>query len=259
MSGYRELREGYFWEKTATGVTGQRVYIEHPDGTDDLPEIGTTELSGDFSNCLCRKLRGGKYWYDRTHGLDREKITASFATVEVNVAGTRIFDEDSRRYDLGGEILSIPNASKGWTWALQGTAVNQPLSLSNVMGTLTIQKKITSDATKATYIALCEERAGTINAAEFEDHRAGSVLFNGIAGGTQYDEEGDKYWLFDLTFTFRIIRAMGGTDYANNPITENDWLYVWNKDVSGSQGGWDKPQLGNNEYLYDTSNFNELL
>ena len=52
--------------------------------------------------------------------------------------------------------------------------------------------------------------------------------------------------MFELEFSYRIIRAAGGRDASGNAITQDDWLYIWRKEISESgAGAWDKPKDGN--------------
>ena len=261
MADYIELRDERNLEITETGITGTRAFVNVPGAADSLPAIGaawavTKPASQTFSGCKCRRLAYSMYWYDRSANVDRQKIVAHYATQnKAGGAGYILPDKDERRFQMGGEIISIDDPSANWVWVDAATAVIQPIFISVPMGSFTAQKKLTTDAAKKSWLqGPVLDRIGTINSAEFEDFRIGSVLFSGVSGGTQQDDDGDKIWVFELEFNWRLNRD------ATGAITANDWWYLWRQDASGSgTGKWDMPVDANNKELYAKTNLSALL
>lgn len=258
MADWIELVEDYELVESQDGLTGKRAFYNQVGAAGSLPALGSSFVTFDsttITNLVATTRQRKIFWYERagTPGW-REKIVVSYVPDGGSSAGSKRPDTTERRYQLGGEIISIPDpSSSSWVWDLSGGTVEQPLFFSNVMGSFTRQRYLTSDAQKATAVGLWESQAGTINDAAFEDHRIGSVLFSGVDGGTQIDEDGDKVWLFNLQFTFRIVK---GKDYNGATVTQDDWLYLI---YQGSDGGvWDKPKLGT-DYLYAKTDFTALF
>ena len=261
MANYIELWQERRLEITETGITGTRAFVYVTGGSENLPSIGaswavTKPSSQTFSNCKCRRLSYAMYWYDRDAGVDRQKIVAYYATQnKAGGAGYILPDEDERRFQAGGQTLAIADPSANWTWLSDSAGVTQDIYISTALGSFTIQKKLTSDSSKKTWQqGPMLTNIGRINASEFEDFRQGSVLFDSVSGGTQQDEDGDKIWVFELAFNWRLIRDTTGT------VFNDDWQYIWRENASGSgDGKWDRPLDGNAEQLYAYGDFFALL
>jgi hypothetical protein len=266
MSGYRKLLEEWELVESETGIEGVQAYIEETAGTDTLPAIGDA-FDGSNLNVLARRIRQ-KYTHFEA-GVKKKKFVISYSS---RPGSSEIItpDEDNRRYTGGGEILTI-DEPLNWKWNGDNSAIDQPMFLSNVMGTFTRQRILTSDAAKETWIdEVFAEQAGTINTTAFEGHRIGSVLFTGFSGGTQFDENGDKTWVYDLEFSYRIIRSPakekddGGqkfaVDYNGAAIKQDDWLFLWRDTGSAAGGGaWDKPKDGDGNFLYAKTELEDLF
>ena len=277
---YKELVDRYLIETTQGGLEGTRAFYEDANGTLTLPALNSAfkKFNGStISNLRARRLRETIFAPSDNRSTWKPLIVVSYST---NASGggkngaagiTSDPDQDERRFDLGGEIITVREPA-GWTWSVGGNTVDQPMFIANVMGTFTIKKTLTSDADKKTWLQdKVIPLAGTINDREFEDFRTGQVLFSGINGGTQYDEVGDRTWVFELNFTFRVLKGgrlvnVGGinfaADVAGGAIRQDDWLYLWNKaPVSGgASAGWDKPvDANNNNPLYASSNLADVL
>jgi len=265
MAGYKELVDEYRMQETTSGVTAMRAFYPLTGGGESLPDIGDAfknPVSGTtFNNCLCITRDREAFFPDPDNRANwSEKIVCNFGTGSVS-SDRLATDEEERRFQLGGEIITIDDPIN-WTWNLQGDPLDQPAFLSNVMGSFTRQRQLGSDAAKETWVTnRLEVYAGCINTAKFEGFREGSVLFQGVSGGgTQYDSQGSKFWLFELSFAFRIIRAAGGEDYAGDLITKDDWLYLWNKDAGGAgQGAWDQPKSGDGKFLYEKKDLTQIF
>lgn len=263
ITTFTELIEDYKGKESEAGFEGIRSFYADNNGTDTLPVIGTTPFDSAHPEAICRG-RDFDIFYpdpdDRSKWL--KKYVCEFAT-KPRDGDVRHPNLEERRFQLGGEIIAIDEPS-GWTWDLASENVTQPLFLSNLMGSFTRQMRINSDGGMENWITnRLEVQAGTINDQKFEGFREGAVLFSGVSGGTQNDENGAKFWLFDLEFTFRIVRAGGGLDYDKALIVKDDWLYLWNKDGGGgSNGVWDRPKFSDGtvtKFLYDKTNFNNLF
>jgi hypothetical protein len=262
MAGYVELREGRKVVETDQGVECEQSFVEKTGGADSLPAIGdafsvTTPAALSFANSVCKSRDFSYFWYDHAAAAHKQKIICRFST---RSGASLIPDSGARRYSLGGEVLTIPNnptsPGEGWIWALGGEKVKQPIYQSNIMGSFTAQKELASDSAKATWMATVEGLAGKINTSAMEGHRVGSVLFSGVSGGTQQDETGGTIWLFECEFTFRIIN---GLDVDGNAVTQDDWLYLIDRNAGGA-GRWDKPQEATSgRFLYEKANLSSLL
>jgi len=257
MAGYKELIEDYDLTETSSEVSGVRSFVEVTGGTSSLPAIGDKFVDRNsviWETCLAKGRSRKIFYYERGGVNDwAEKIIVNYST-KTETSSFTTADADERRYQLGGEILAIDDPKAHWTWHIAGGAVNQPLFKANAMGSLTRQVTFASAAAKATAVGVWESQMGTINAAAFENHRIGSVLFNGVDGGTQYNSVGVKTWVFRLQFTFRIIRD------ETVAISRDDWLYLWNKTASSSGiGAWDLPKDANGKFLYAKSDFTALF
>jgi len=254
MAGYKEFYNDYSLMISAAAVTGTRAFYKSPNGPATLPEIND-KFNTAYPQCKCNKITHKKLTIDRVNDASfggteadfLEKITCEYTTEKDTGRGD--FDEDQRRYSMGGEVLTVDNPTY-WQWD-DDEPVAQPIYISNVIGSFTRQVRFSSTATKNNWLReKAEIAAGCINHAEFEGHRIGSVLFSGISGGNHYDEDGNEFWVFDVEFTYRLIRD------ENAAITQDDWLYIWRKNSSG--GKWDKPDVGG-KYLYAKKNLANLF
>ena len=265
MPGWVSQRAEWEFVETSSSIEGTKAFMEIATGTDDLPDIGDA-WSTSFPNVRLRSRRRKKVHVES--GVDKEKVVCRFST-RAATSGVISPDEEERRFQLGAEVLSIDTPSN-WKWSLANNALTQPVFLSNIIGSFTRQRILSSDATKAQFI---KEKlliqAGTINSQAFEDFPKGSVLFDGVTGGTQSDESGEITWVFDLNFSWRIIRGGAtvlGTNgnlfpmaYDGNAIEDDYWLWTWNENASASgQGFWDKP-TGDGAFLYSKTDFGDLF
>ncbi len=267
---FTELIEDWDFVSNETGQTGVRKFYRDAAGTKNLPEIGDgfTDFDGDEErpNCKLRSVRENIFYPDRTE-VDRKYakvFTLSYNSRPTDLATQdKTFDPLDRRFTLGGEIISMDNP-KGWVWEKGGNTVEQPVFIANAMGTFTRQIRLGSDGSKRTWIQdFAIPAVGAINALEFEDFRIGQVLFSGFSGGTQFDNEGRKRWIFDCEFTYRVIKAGGPVeidgkqvfvlDVAGDRILDKDWHYVLNRAPSSggaSTAGWDRPKGQDGSFLY---------
>lgn len=264
MSGYKELVESWDLVESKTGVVGKRAFYKSATGTASLPELDDS-FSTNYQSCICRNIRHTKFFPDPTDRSEWVELLECDYNTNTGSTEDKEFDEEERRYSGGTEVISVENPDN-WQWKLKGSALKQPLYLTNVIGSFTAQRKLTSDAAKETWLQdRFEAQVGTINQAKFDGHRIGSVLWDTISGGTQYDENGDKFWLFELVFSYRLIRSgpkvdVGGKpfpiDFLGNAITENDWWYAWNKNASAAgTGAWDIPTDADGAEMYSKSDF----
>ena len=254
MAGYKEIVEDREFIVTKEKQEGTKSFYKQAAGTSDLPALDDP-WSTAYKNCILRKIKYTPFFPDpanRALWIDKLFCIFSSSADSGNDNNSQSYDPDGRKFNLGAEVMGVESPT-GWTWEDTGS-VAQPLFKSNIMGTFTIQRLLTSDSAKNTWIAQrLLTHAGTINDRTFEGWTIGSVLFSGLSGGTQYDENGDRTWLFDLEFTYRIIR-----DEAS-AIVGDDWLYIWRKDNGTGEPKWDKPKDVNNKYLYEKTDLSMLL
>jgi hypothetical protein len=260
MGGYQELREDFEWEQTVSGISGTRAFVEKTGGADSLPEIGDGhDFDQSFSNVTCKSLKAKiSYWDSGAGGADKLKIIASYATPDPDDPDEQSDDEleEQRRYTSGAEIISIPSGKDRWKWATDGAVADIPISIVVGLNTFSISRVFDSDGAKNAWLSKSEKAQGTINAVTFEGHRKGSVMYMGTDGGTEYDNDGEKRWVFTLQFAYRNIND------PDKELTQDDWLYVWRPDDEGEDGGkWDKPITKETvgKGLYKHTVFNTLL
>lgn len=258
---YKEnIASGYKYSETAVQITGERLFHRDDSGGSvaaaDLPAPGGTAAKDLFkdpsgstvSGCYCREkvfvfLGGGSAAYGWLF-----KYSTRDSSMQGDSGGGESVstDSDTRRFDVGGEMVSLSTPGSDWLWKSDDAAVDQPVYRRVVNGRFTIPKPDMSESAKNTFLGLVKAQAGTINAASFEGFNIGEVLFAGISGGTYYDEEGNLRWSFDMQFEFRCIPG----------ITNNDWQYILR-----DNGEWDRPYWDNSGadvFLYSTSDFSAL-
>lgn len=262
MAGYRELLEDYTLNEQFGGVTGVRAFAEVAGGTASLPAINTKFDTG-HPSCLLKSRT--KKFHSFDGGVKRYKWTCNYETPGMSSGSGdgEGYDEDDRQFQGGGEIITIDDP-QAWTWKVGAGKCNQPIFLQNAMGSFTRQVKKNSTAQKNTWIAnKFLPYVGKVNSAAWEGWRKGSVLFNSISGGTQYDSGGNQTWVFTCEFLWRVVN---GRDYLGALVVENDWQNVFRKDVSGTalqQPYWDIPQTkdagGQTAYLYGYANLEEVF
>lgn len=253
MPGFKELVEDFDLIEEGHRVEGTRSFYKATGGSASLPVLGDA-FSGDFPQSIARKIRHVKFFPDPDdRSVYIEKQTISYSS---NPTGDRIIfpDLELRRFQMGGEIIAVEDP-KNWEWDTDNAKVDQPMFISNIMGSFTRQVVFGSDGQKDSWIAnKMIPTAGTINSGTFEAFRAGSVLFSGVSGGNQSDQFGNRSWVFDLEFTYRIIRD------ETVAIIGDDWLFLWRKDFSGLlEGRWDKPKDKEGRFLYQKKNLNQLF
>jgi len=263
---YKRLTSGYNYEKTSNAVTGKEVYIRHDDAAGavpfaSLPVINSTPFTdpdgNTASNCLCQKIIG------RFIDSDPNTIQYEFQFTTDGTAGGGggqpgsdvNTDPATRRYVMGGESVTVDSPDEaGWWWSLAPqNPIRQPISKVIVTGSFTIPKGPLTPAEDATFWTTVIGLIGKINNAAFDGRfRQGSVLFEGIDGGTVYND-GVLSYQYNMNFSFRIINDL---DAAGNPIAADDWNYLWRED----NAGWDRPSdsPGGFNYLYQSGDFSTL-
>lgn len=263
---YKRLTSGYSYEKTATAVTGREIYIRHDDAAGavpfaSLPVINTTLFTdpdgNTASNCLCQKITGTYVDSDPNTIQYEFEFTTNGTGGGNGQPGDEVnTDPDTRRYVMGGESVTIDNPDEnGWWWSIAPqNPIRQPISKVIVTGSFTIPKGPLTAAEDATFWGVVIGLIGKINDAAFDGgrFRQGSVLFEGIDGGTVYND-GVLNYQYNMNFSFRIIND---NDAAGNPIAADDWNYLWRED----NAGWDRPSdsPGGFNYLYASGDFSTL-
>lgn len=269
MAGYKEIVEDYRFELTTNSQSGSRSFYKQADGTASLPELGD-EFNSTYKECLARRIVAKKFFPDpddRTKWIEKNDVEY---TTRGN-SDVLVIDPDERRYQLGTEVITV-DTPPNWKWELKKDDLTQPLYLTNIVGSFTRQRELNSTSAKESWLTdKVEGLSGCINDAKFEGHRIGSVLFDGVSGGTQYDKDGTLVWVFEMQFTYRLIRSGPSSapdkkgnvypiNYNGVNIIKDDWLYLWNKKASASgHGAWDKPIDLDDRFLYSKVNFNDLF
>jgi hypothetical protein len=260
MAGYKELVADWKFTEDESGQQASRGFVQDPTGTDSLPNIGDSlDVSHEF--CVCRRLEYVKFAPDRSTSPIgwKYKVIASYNTTNGQSGPESRRDERSRRFDGGGEILSI-DEPVNWVWATDSLACNQPLHIQICQGSFTRPIIFTSDAEKQEWFNnVFVNHVGTINSAEWEGFAEGRVFFDTISGGTEYDNDGDLIWVFDLNFCYKIIQGNSNLE-GWQKIIKDDWLYIWRYKYSGGGTGiWDKPKTSDGKFLYPKTDFTSIF
>jgi len=267
---YKREAGGYSYEKTANAVTGKETYIRHDDAAGavpfaSLPIINSTVFTDPdgsaASNCLCQRILG------KFIGKDPNTLRYEFEFTTDGTAGSSgaagqpgsdvNTDPDTRRYTMGGESVTIDSPEEnGWWWTIAPqNPIRQPISKVVVTGSFTIPRGPLTAAQNTTFFGVAIGLVGKINTAVFDGFAKGVVLFEGIDGGTVYND-GVLNYQYNMNFSFRIIND---PDAAGAAITEDHWNYLWREDSSG----WDRPAAspggGAGDYLYQSGDFSTLL
>lgn len=265
-AAYKRKADGYQYEKTATAITGTEVYIRHDAAAGavpfaSLPIIDTTVFTDPdgtaVANCKCQKILGKYIEADpNTIEYEFQFTTSGTGGASAGDPGADVnTDPATRRYVMGGESVTIDNPdNNGWWWALAPqNPIRQPISKVVVTGSFSIPKGPLTAAQDLTFWGVCIGLIGKINLAAFDGRfRKGSVLFEGIEGGSVYNN-GVLNYQYNMNFSYRIINDL---DAAGVPIAEDDWNYLWREDLAG----WDRPSdsPGINNMIYTSGDFATL-
>ena len=247
---YKRQTRFYEFNVTADEITGKEVYIRHDDAAGgiayaSLPLVGTTPIldpSGSaVGTCLCRSRRATYEGGD----VNSVKWEFTYATGKNSPPSDNIEeDKAARRYDLGTQTTAIDKANPS-----EVGPRNQRVVKLNAAGTFSIPTGDMAGTRKDSFITLVESMAGKINHSAFEGHRQGSVMFEGVSGGTKYNSNGQLRWLFEMRFTFKILQ--GAINTGGN-VASMDWNYDLNTD-----GKWELIKVDGTGW-YGTADFSSL-
>lgn len=246
---YKEAYDEYDLNETEDGVQGQRVFVQDPAGTvTNLPIVGQSLMVDhddvSISACLCRQRR------TRIQQGGIPHIICSYSTKESSIeySGSAISrDTGTRTYE--GHAEQVPLAepfAAGFQWD-SGNGVEQAFAKQVPVTTFTRPIHGLTELEAEALNGTLEGYLGTINSAEFEGHRIGSVYFGTYYGGSYRDEDGDLRFAFNLQFTKRLINDELGT------VTQDDWLY----EINQATGEWEKVKnvAGTPKYRYKKADF----
>ena len=248
---YTRQSGGYKYKVTEDETTGQEIYKRHDDAASGiapgaLPVVGTTALDDPDGNavasCVCRSKEFIYESGDTAMGAHWTFLYSTTKGAGGNPGKNVNTDPETRRFEMGGKILSIKSGEESWYWETDQTPVKQPIAKLLTVGSFTIPKGPLTPAQKTTFIGLVKTQASTLNDAAFEDFAEGQVMFEGIRGGTTF-VDGELNFQFEMMFTYKIIND----DWQ--VVSKDDWFYLWRED----NGTWDIPNdspsgAGNRHY-----------
>jgi len=242
------------------GVSGSEVYHRDdigPVAAATLPTIGSSKLvsqitGATFNNCICTGAEGEFPEGDDTSETIRYEFTTKKGGGGGWIGST---DRNMRKFNSGVDVVSR-KAEGRFRWASDSTVIeDMDISKRVFNSQFTVPAIISSAAYNAYILGTVGVCAGCVNGSSFDGWPIGTVLFEGMTGGTKYDNNGTIQWAFDLNFSLKLIPAItdGGIQ------SQNSWLYSYRGDLS-ADGGWDKPvdDVGS-ATLYATVNLNMLL
>jgi hypothetical protein len=252
---YKRTAEGYQYNETEDGITGQEIYIrDDVSGTlavASLPVVGSSVHSDPYGSavgsCYCRTKNAV---FPDGHP-DTLKWTMSFGTRKPSAESNPINnDPNNRRFRMGAEMVTIESPSIGsWVWGSgsgSGTPIDQKIYQRIVQGDFTIPKSKLTPAQNTAFIGSVISYAGRINSATFEGFPAGQVYFSGIEGGTTYDQ-GDLQYNYEMHFEFMINPHIGTSEPA--------YLYAYKE---SSPAGWAIPQDSAGNKLFGSVDLNSI-
>ena len=252
MPGYVEQRDEWNFQENEAGLSGTRVFIEKTGGTGDLPAIADP-FDADPTHIYCVARNISSTLYGVESGVNKKRLVVSYSSRGPGGEPTFMFDAQQRNFQAGAEAVSIPpftGSVANWRWTA-GVVDIKNIDIFKIVpsGTFSIGIKLTGDAAKNTWFT---EKflplVGKINSASvqhptFENFREGSVYFSGCSGGAQYDKYGNREWVLDCQFAWKLIQS---------PIvTKDDWLYLMRPETQS----WDKPVDLAGKNLYEKADF----
>jgi hypothetical protein len=257
-AAYKRFTDGYQFQQTEDGTTGQEIYIQHDEAAGavplaSLPVVGSSALldpSGSaIASCKCRTKAARYVGSDP----DTAQYTFTYSTTKGKIEVGIDTNDAARRYSLCAESIMVKvdngSAGSGWTWIGSGAKVDQDLALQIVTGAFTLPAGPYLSAANNTFWTGCLAAAGKINSSTFEHFRKGSVLFEGVTGATSYDATGSLQYTYELNFRWKYITSGLFTG------TVDDYQYLWNAD----SGAFDKPVYNPGSiFLYGTADLSSL-
>lgn len=265
MAGYKELRDQWKYTEVEVGMNGTRAFIVDASGPDSLPIIGDAFDAVSAPYCLCRSI--DTQYYGVTNGINQKKYTCNYSTQAFG-GQTPVYnvDTEQRSFQAGCEAVSLPAPSRSknvdfpwWNWRSDGTAAKDlDISMLIPSGTFTRSIKLVGDGAKDRWFTnKFLAHVGKTNKAAFENFRKGSVYFTGANGGAQYDKFGNRTWVMECQFAWKLIRGNTWNGANFIAITEDDWNYVARPTLTQAMVGqaktavaWDRPEQGQGSGLY---------
>lgn len=226
-----------------------------------LPTVGSSAfidpLSGStFPYCVCSEYEGEFPEGDDTAVTYRFQYTTQDRIYSKKDPLARQFRSGLDIVSKKAEAISATGIS-GYTYLSDGVNIenmeihrrvfNCQFAIPVVVSSTQFNSWITST------VAAC---AGKINGSTFDGWEIGTVLFEGVTGGSRYSQTGAMEWAMDLNFTLKIIPEMKNVTGAGTYGTASQytWQHTWRGDKPVANLGWDRivPQL------YATAEFSAL-
>ena len=261
--GYIELLEPFEKITNETVITAKLVFVEHSTGSSDLPAVGDalpavgSETAA--SNCIVRTIRVA--YTHAQGGTLKRTYNVDYSTRAQGGGPIFSTDENLRRFEAGGEIIHQRRSGKvyltGEGASRSAAPEDYPVDFRTQLmsGSFTKTKVFNSAASKDSWItSTLFTKGGHINETAFEGFRAGSVLFEGVSGGNQFDEFGDESWSLELIFAWKYNPYLtGGKD---------DWQYIFQPSPLDGKMGWYKAEwldaAGNYHAMFPVADFTGL-
>ena len=273
-----QLTQNFSFEMYESGQRGVRVYVDasiRPDVTSEsLPAIGSS-WSDDYKGCRLRTIRvsyiqdndncGRRFEcsYDTQSNDDSNSLTNESGAGVTNDVNKLACQMEVGSESVTWEPIKKPLAAKYPTntkfthlWnGVAGQFVEQLLFKRTVTGQFGVERLITASKISA-FLLKSFSHAGTINSVEFFGCPAGTVLYQGCNMSktwTQFGTSTKMQWKGNLIFLYK------GVTY--DPRANADgWNYVLRED----SGLWQRPKAvappaGENGYLYQSTDFTELM
>jgi len=241
-----EVVQGFRFARTATSISGTRVFVEPFEGADtqalpnlgdpwdtEYPEVTAKEIIMGYleNNPACPKTwtvnYDGSPWVYSSEALDANELLVNIDTsgefkIWSYLAGTMFWASDSSQIKNGEQF-------------------NRHIALQTIKVNRVIKDIEAWNST-------CLLHTNTLNNGSFFGFSAGMVKFAGARTQQYTDMFGHKSWKAELIFDVKNVNNVGGGG-------ENGWNYVWRKDTMS----FDRPRTETGKYLYDSSDFDSMF
>ena len=222
--GMREIAEGYSMDYDKFGITGQHVYWEGinvtDDGTTKIPVIGDvfTDAAGTtFGAMFCihvnqKVVASDSSVIQYTCAYSNEPIDNRNMFLSTETAPPTTIMGLPQDFEMSGEYTLFKVSDKffsesNWKWdASSAYHPNEKIANAIPMRVRTYNRKfqkIVPSSVYADFLTLIKDKIGKVNSVAWEDGGAGSWLFMGARSEIFNDQTNNYAYKFDLNFSYR--------------------------------------------------------
>ena len=259
MPKYVKAVKGWKFKLGEQGLAGTETYHRddgNPTPGVTLPTVGSTpfvdpDSGSTFPYCICTSEEGEFPEGDDTAVTYRYEYT-TLRNEFKNDPAARKFNSNIEVVSKKANEISGSGVS-GYTWFSDTANVENMEITKRVFNVQFAIPIIVSSANFNNWITgTVAQCAGKINGTTFDHWEIGTVLFDGISGGSRYDAFGNPQWAFDLNFTLKIIPDMKNVTAGGGLGTPSQ--YTWQHSLRGTafNHGWDKVMDPGGNPIFET-------